>query len=169
MIVTPSASVVGQRVDNALRAFLRRNQEQPFEQLMEHWTHFFDSYPGFDETLAFMAMDGDQIAGISQCVKEADFDADLGWVDKLAVLRPWRKRGLGLALLRHSFVELHKRGKEKVGLGVDADSLTGATRLYEKAGMHAVNQFVVYEMELRSGVDLSLQELEVNAEEGKTS
>jgi GNAT superfamily N-acetyltransferase len=143
--------------------------EQPFEQIMEHWTHVFDSYPGFDESLAFMAMDGDEIAGVSLCMKEADFDADLGWVDKFAVLRPWRKRGLGLALLQHSFAEFYQRGKRKVGLGVDASSLTGATRLYEKAGMHPVNQFVLYEMELRPGVDLSLQELEVKAEEGKTS
>jgi hypothetical protein len=32
-----------------------------------------------------------------------------------------------------------------VGLGVDAASLTGATRLYEKAGMHVTRRYDTYE------------------------
>ena len=60
-----------------------------------------------------------------------------------------------LALLHHSFGELYRRGKRKVGLEVDAQSLTGATRLYEKAGMRVDRQYDVYEKELRSGRDLS--------------
>jgi len=42
-----------------------------------------------------------------------------------------------------------------VGLGVDAQSLTGATRLYEKAGIRVERQYDVYEKELRPGKDLS--------------
>jgi ribosomal protein S18 acetylase RimI-like enzyme len=51
------------------------------------------------------------------------------------VRKPWRRRGLGLALLRHAFGELYLRGERKVGLGVDASNPAGATRLYERAGM----------------------------------
>ncbi len=47
-------------------------------------------------------------------------------------------RGLGLALLQHTFRAYYQQGKDKVALGVDAESLTGATRLYEKAGMKVV-------------------------------
>jgi ribosomal protein S18 acetylase RimI-like enzyme len=81
----------------------------------------------------------------------------MGWVATLGVRRPWRKRGLGLALLEHSFVELQRRGSRRVGLGVDAQNITGATRLYEKAGMQPDLAWtnLAYEKELRSGVELS--------------
>jgi ribosomal protein S18 acetylase RimI-like enzyme len=83
-----------------------------------------------------------------------------GWVDDLGVRRAWRRRGLALALLQHSFREFYKRGTRKVGLGVDASSLTGATRLYEKAGMHVARQFNSYFKVLRDGEELMTQSLE---------
>jgi len=43
---------------------------------------------------------------------------------------------------------------------VDAQSLTGATRLYEKAGMHMERQFSFYEKELRAGADLATKVVE---------
>jgi hypothetical protein len=54
-----------------------------------------------------------------------------------------------------------KRGKLKVGLGVDAQSLTGATRLYQKAGMHSdqERQISIFEKELRPGEELSTQSI----------
>jgi ribosomal protein S18 acetylase RimI-like enzyme len=66
---------------------------------------------------------------------------------------------LGLALLRHSFNEFYRRGKRKVGLGVDAQNLTGALRLYENAGMHVQKTFDQYEKELRPGIEISTQTL----------
>jgi len=76
------------------------------------------------------------------------------------VRRPWRRKGLGLALLLHSFGEFYRRGRRRVGLGVDAQSLTGATRLYEKAGMRVARVYNTYEKELRPGVDLSTQSVQ---------
>jgi ribosomal protein S18 acetylase RimI-like enzyme len=76
------------------------------------------------------------------------------------VRRPWRKRGLGLALLRVAFREFHGRGYHKVGLGVDAENMTGALRLYEKAGMHVIRQFDLYEKEIRPGRELRVQTLD---------
>ncbi len=55
----------------------------------------------------------------------------------LAVRAPWRRRGITLALLHTAFGELHRRGIPRVELGVDAQSPTGAARLYERAGMRA--------------------------------
>jgi ribosomal protein S18 acetylase RimI-like enzyme len=78
----------------------------------------------------------------------------------LGVRRPWRKRGLGLALLHHAFGEFYRRGKRKAGLGVDAKNLTGAMRLYEKAGMHIHKQIDLFEKELRPGKEISVQSLE---------
>ena len=72
------------------------------------------------------------------------------WIWALGVRQPWRRRGLALAFLRHCFHALYQHGKRKVALSVDAQNLS-ATRLYEKAGMHAQHQYKVYERELRPG------------------
>lgn len=132
--------------------------EQPLEEGVKRFQHFWED-EGTDPTLMFLAMDGEQIAGINLCRPHSFDDPDMGWVGTLGVLRPWRKRGLGLALLRHSFNEFYRRGKRKVGLGVDAENLTGALRLYENAGMHVHQAFDMYEKELRPGVEISTQTL----------
>jgi mycothiol synthase len=134
--------------------------EEPFEEGFERFKHFQLEYDGFDPTLLFLAMDGEEIAGINLCRPYSYEDPDVGWVGTLGVRRPWRKRGIGLALLRHSFNEFYRRGKRKVGLGVDAQNLTGALHLYESAGMHVHHAFDLYEKELRAGTEISVQSLE---------
>jgi hypothetical protein len=42
---------------------------------------------------------------------------------------------------------------------MDSENLTGALRVYERAGMRAAWQSVWYEKELRPGVDLATREL----------
>lgn len=68
-----------------------------------------------------------------------------GWIRQLGVRRPWRQQGLGLAMLHHIFGACYARGITRVGLGVDAENLTGATRLYERAGMKVKEHFMRYE------------------------
>jgi GNAT superfamily N-acetyltransferase len=128
--------------------------DNSYEAELAFWSHVVETDPSFDRELWFLAVDGDQIAGMSLCWPKYGSDEKMGWVGTLGVRRPWRRQGLGLALLKHSFGDLYQRGKNKVGLGVDAGSLTGATRLYERAGMHAARQFDVYEKELRPGIDM---------------
>lgn len=101
---------------------------------------FFLNARGFDPSLYFLACDGEHLAGFSLCYSQRGGDLDLGWIGTLGVLTPWRRQGLGEAVLRHSFAELYARGKRRVGLGVDAQNVTGALRLYERAGMRAVNR-----------------------------
>jgi ribosomal protein S18 acetylase RimI-like enzyme len=43
---------------------------------------------------------------------------------------------------------LHARGLRKVRLGVDAENPTGATRLYERAGMRVLRRSNTWEREL---------------------
>ena len=133
--------------------------ERPMEDEHERWMHFIKNNKDFDPALCFLAWDGDEIAGASLCWPQSHDDPEMGWVDELAVRRPWRKRGLGLALLQRLFGEFYRRKKLRVGLAVDAQSLTGALRLYERAGMHSdtERQYVSYEKELRSGVELRTQ------------
>ncbi len=136
--------------------------EHPFEDDYQQWMHMLKDDPDFDPSLWFLAVERDEIVGTSLCRLKARDDAEMGWVGTLGVRRAWRRQGIALALLQHSFKEFYRRGKRKVGLGVDAQSLTGATRLYEKAGLHSdpERQFSIYEKELRPGEDISTQSVE---------
>ncbi len=135
--------------------------DQPFEDEYRDWMHFIEHDPDFDPSLWFLAMDGEEIAGISLCHPKSSDNPEMGWVGTLGVRRAWRRNGLGLALLHHSFREFHQRGKRQVGLGVDAQNLTGALNLYTRAGMQSdLNyQHNVFEKELRPGVEYSRQSL----------
>jgi ribosomal protein S18 acetylase RimI-like enzyme len=94
---------------------------------------------------------------MSVCSAQAYDDPEAGDVMELAVRRPWRRHGIAMALLHHSFAALWQRGKKSVMLGVDADSLTGATRLYQKVGMRIVHKWYIYQKELLPGLELSTQ------------
>lgn len=129
--------------------------DQPVEELMEQWDHWIENNHHFDPSLWFLAKDGDKIAGACRCAGLRVEDPNLGWVSQLSVRKPWRRQGLGKALLLTAFNENYQRGKTRVGLGVDASSLTNATRLYESVGMHISRQYDTYEKELRPGIDLT--------------
>jgi GNAT superfamily N-acetyltransferase len=133
--------------------------EMPIDKLVEYIQHMIAKDPYYDPELWMLAIDGDEIAGLVICSPKTTEDPEMGFVGILGVRRPWRKRGLGLALLQHAFGELYQRGSKRVGLGVDASSLTGATRLYEKAGMKVTRQYDTYQKILREGDDISTTSL----------
>jgi mycothiol synthase len=128
--------------------------EEPFEEGLARWRHMVETEQYYDPSLWFKALDGDSIAGFAIGMAGTVGDPGMAWVDYVGVLRRYRRRGLGLALLRHCFCKFYRRGIRRAGLSVDAESLTGATRLYERAGMRVVREHVGYEKELRSGVEL---------------
>jgi mycothiol synthase len=66
----------------------------------------------------------------------------------LGVRAPWRGRGLGRALLEHAFAAFAARGFAAVILGAEADSPTGADRLYERVGMRMTHRQARYEKPL---------------------
>ena len=134
--------------------------EEQFESGFERFMHYFTGDESYDPDLWVMAMDGDEIAGVYLGRKWSYEDKDVGWISSLGVRRPWRRQGIGLALLQHSFRAFWERGQRKVGLGVDALSLTGALGLYEKAGMYVHRQYNRYEKVLREGDDLSTTSVE---------
>lgn len=133
--------------------------EQPFESGLEQFKHGLEEDPLFDPELWFIAWDGDEIAGYCLCRSASISDHAAGLVNVLGVRRAWRKRGLGLAFLLHAFGEFHRRGQKHVELGVDAQNLTGALRLYEKAGMHVHRQNDTFEKELRPGREVAVESL----------
>jgi mycothiol synthase len=101
--------------------------------------------PGTDTSLWFIVREAGEIVAIARCDPKHEGG---GWIGNLGVRKPWRRRGIALALLQHVFGEFHRRGEVHVGLGVDTENVTGAARLYERAGMRVVNEDVVYEKEL---------------------
>ena len=133
--------------------------EKPFEEELKEWDYWIRNDEQFDQTLTFLVVAGDKIAGFSLSDPKFSEDPDMGYVDVLAVRRAWRRQGIALALLHHSFQEFQRRGQKRVGLDVDAASLTGAHKLYEVAGMKPTRQINLFEKELRAGKDLSLQTL----------
>jgi len=115
---------------------------QPYEE----WSHWMLERPGRDPELWLLATAGDEIAAIALC-RVDDADPQTGWVSILGVRRPWRRQGLGRALLLESFRRLAARGCARAVLGVDASSLTGAHTLYESAGMSVISTFDIYELQ----------------------
>jgi len=96
----------------------------------------------FDPTLWFLPNDtttGD-VCGVCLC----SVVAGVGEVDILGIRRPWRRQGLGLALLQHAFAVFWQRGVRTARLTVDASSPTGAPRLYERAGFRVEKQYARY-------------------------
>ena len=137
----------------AVRAFVPGRDERAThaaldEAMADHWDHTpipFEDWEGmmlrradFDPALWFLAINGDQIVAVALCFDNPEHG---GWVRNLGVRLRWRRFGLGLALLRHAFGAFYARSRQRVGLAVDSQSLTGATRLYERAGMHVTERY----------------------------
>lgn len=119
------------------------------EAFADHWDYAPSSFeawcawnlgPETDLSLIRIAWAGEEVAGLCITRARRGEDDSVGWVGVLGVRRPWRRRGLGEALLRDAFVLLAERGKRAVGLGVDADNTTGAVALYERVGMHVARR-----------------------------
>ena len=132
--------------------------EEAFEDHWEHRRRSFEEWskrvfdlPGYDPSLVWGAFDGEDLVAGNVCFWKRH--GEWGWVGILGVRQPWRRRGIAEALLETAFAEFFRRGERRVALGVDAQSPTGATRLYEKAGMRVFWEAVVYEKELRPAGD----------------
>ena len=117
---------------------------QPFEE----WRDDNFGRENFEHSLSWLAEDGERLAGFSLNTRHFCGDLRFGWVGILGVLPRWRRRGLGTAVLQQSLQEFRRRGASRVGLGVDAENVTGAVRLYERAGMHVHRLNVMYEKAL---------------------
>ncbi len=99
----------------------------------------------------YLAMDGDEIAGMLLTRMHYWGNREKGYVSTLTVRPNWRGKGIAKALLLHSFAEFKAIGRTGAALDVDASSLTGATKLYEGVGMKVKRTKGTYEKILREG------------------
>lgn len=123
------------------------------EETYEDFRHRHFEAPEFEPALWFVAWDGEEPVGYLGARDESREDASRGYIEVLGVRRAHRRRGIAEMLLRHAFGALHARGKLGAELHVDAESLTGATRLYTRVGMTAHPRFATWEKELRPALD----------------
>jgi mycothiol synthase len=121
---------------------------------LEEFRHWIEQ-PNFRPELWLVAEEEatGRMAGI--CLNKIDPDwiartgRQEGYVNTLAVLRQYRKRGLGSALLVRGMRILRDAGMDSVHLGSDAENLTGAVRLYERLGFRVRKTSMVYRKTLR--------------------
>ena len=125
-----------------------RDTNDEYNDTFEEWAHWNVERESYDPDLWFLAYAGDELAGFSICRRD-DIDTSAGYVGLLGVRRPWRRQGLGEALLRRSFQAFRACGYTRGTLGVDASSVTGATRLYERAGMRVYRDTVFLDRPVR--------------------
>lgn len=118
---------------------------------VRHYQQEADYRPDLD--LAAVAPDG-TLAGFAWCSIHTQENARTGrrdgWIGLLGTRRGHRRIGLGRALLLAGLERIRAAGMETAWLGVDAESPTGATRLYESVGFE-----VAYSRSLHSR-DVSL-------------
>jgi mycothiol synthase len=133
---------------------------EPFEQEWERVERYMKTDPTLDLSLWFVAEANGEFCGACRNRMKPEEGPGFGWIGSLGVRRIWRKKGIGLALLQASFGEFYRRGVQHVGLGVDASSLTGALKLYERAGMQVYRSMNFYEKEIRPGIELGTRSVE---------
>lgn len=135
--------------DTTQAAFADHWEHAPRE--FEEWLHH-TRRPDFDPSLWLLVEAAD---GAIPAVALGSMRSDHGWINTVGTLREWRKRGLASALLRASFRAFWEHGMRVVALGVDSQNPTGATHVYEAAGMRAASSAVVFQKVLRPGADLA--------------
>lgn len=115
------------------------------DKAFEPWWAGYGEHKAWSPRVSCVVMDGDEVAAAAMAFNFTNG----GWIRQLGVRRPWRKTGIGLAMLQRIFGDFYAQGVRAVGLGVDASSLTGATRLYQRAGMSVKDDYAQYEKDLK--------------------
>jgi mycothiol synthase len=129
----------------------------PDNELWEDWNHRIKSNPYHNPELWFLAMDGDKLVGL--CLADSGIinNPDTAYIDMICVQKQYRKKGIASFLLQLTISELIKLNKKAVALHVDGSSLTGATRVYEKAGFQVDQTRMMFEKTIRNGEEYKSQ------------
>jgi len=123
------------------------------EEEYERWMHLLDEHAGQDlAPFWLVALEEDRVVGVCLGNPREQGDPDMAWVHALGVLPEYRRKGLALALLRHNFGAFYRLGRNRAGLEVDAESKTGATQLYNRAGMAVDRRYDIYQKRIGGGL-----------------
>ena len=141
------------------RHFLEAWVEMFNQTFIDHWNHHDltveqlkheTSHPHYRQDLDLVAISANDstFAAFCSCFinpeKNQGKGTKEGWIGILGTRRGFRKRGLGKAMLLSGMQRLRDVGMDKALLGVDAENLSGANRLYESVGFRKVHANIVY-------------------------
>jgi mycothiol synthase len=138
------------RVDNT--AF--RDHWNATDSTLEEFQHWLDK-PYIRPDLWFLAEDeaSGKVVGLGLNVIDPEHIARTGrqegYIDTVAVLRAYRRRGLGSALLAKCLHALKEAGMDSAALDADAENPTGAIRIYERAGFRVRKTGIAYQKVMR--------------------
>ncbi|SEC28663.1 Acetyltransferase (GNAT) family protein [Nocardioides exalbidus] len=106
------------------------------EETLQEFVHRLREDPGhrWDHWWLAELEDGEPAGALVGTVSESATGPDGSYVSYLGVLESARGRGVATGLLRTIIADAASRGRDRVGLEVDADSPTGADGLYTSMG-----------------------------------
>lgn len=139
----------------ALRSFRPGDDEEALGMLEDAFAEAADRVPstlstwramtiereGFEPDDLVVAVAGDEIVGGAFLI-----DSNEIWVDKLAVRRDHRDRGIARALLQVAFQRGFERGYPATSLSTDSDR--SALAFYEKIGMRVRESYTHYAIQI---------------------
>jgi mycothiol synthase len=146
----------GLEVRPAQKSQYRQIWAASMEAFRDHWGFDPDAEPfeaWIDERnqqpeLWQVAWAGDEVAGMVlpyiDELENQEYKRLRGWTENISVRRPWRNRGLAKALIARSLNLLKEKGMMEACLGVDAQNLSGAFKLYEGMGYRIIKRSVNY-------------------------
>ena len=118
----------------------------------ERWRNMFADASGFRPALSRLAVQDGEIVGF---VMSDEFDSETqtrgyrtGYIDRVGTLRSVRGRGVATTLMVHCLLAMRESGCRYADLTVDAESPTGAGRLYERLGFAVHRQNEVRGLEI---------------------
>lgn len=110
--------------------------KSPFWQHQKVWFAMYEEQPI-----------GYVVAGIDQRLNQ-EKNEKYGWILNIGVLKPYRQRDVGTALILRAMSHLRTQGMEDALLFVDDQNPTHAIKLYEKVGFQIHHKSIIYELQL---------------------
>jgi mycothiol synthase len=139
----------------------RQILDAEFEAFEDHWGSRERSEESYaitlnrkelDTDLWVVAWDGDQVAGVVENwiwpEENEELGVKRGWLERISVRRPWRRRGLARALTAASILRLGAAGMCEGMLGVDSENANGALGLYEGLGFQIDSRSAAYRRQI---------------------
>ncbi|MEM9951311.1 MAG: GNAT family N-acetyltransferase [Chloroflexota bacterium] len=130
--------------------------DEPLEAAVKRWEGIM-KVGEFPPENFIMVKDGARDVAVMILADKSDHNPDQLFVQTLGTMPAYRKRGLATNLLYLAHDIAVKKGKSRLGLSVDASSLTGANKFYEKVGFTIDMIYHAYELEIRAGIELTNQ------------
>jgi mycothiol synthase len=147
----------GLEVRPATEAHFRPIQTALNEAFRDHWGHHEETFedfmhwaeePTFMPQLWKIGWAGEEVAGtvlnFVNAAENAEYGRQRGYTEAITVRRPWRKQGLAHALLVQSMQMFKDMGMTETALGVDAQNLSGALKLYQSVGYKEVKRHITF-------------------------